>query len=326
VNHLAGLQTGVEALGGWPPTWEGGCPEQRLPNEAITATPYQRFHAAALQHPRGRQAGAAQSARGPAPAQAPTPQRLVPWSLLAGPVHGRLTASARVERRNASLELELRATTRELRASRARIFAAAAQERRRIERDLHDAGQNRLVALRIKLDLAADQAAAEGDSELHATLLELGEEAQEALDAVRAVAHGIYPSLLAMRGLGAALAAEAHEALLPVRVSGGAGVPRSTPDAEAAIWFCCLEAIQNACKHAGRDAHVTVSLACTHRGIEFAVEDDGAGVAPHRLGATSGLTNMRDRVAAVGGTLDVTSAPDAGTCVRGSAPWPSRYP
>ncbi|MDO8209505.1 histidine kinase [Conexibacter sp. CPCC 206217] len=249
---------------------------------------------------------------------------LVPWALLAGQVRGRLIESTLLERRNIALEGELQATARELRASRARIFAAGAQERRRIERDLHDSGQNRLVALRIKLGLAADEARAAGAPELRDELVALGEEAQDALDAVRAIAHGIYPSLLATRGLAAALEAEAQESLLPVQVHCGTAVCRSSPDVEAAVWYCCLEAIQNACKHAGAGARVAVRLECVAGRIDFVVADDGGGVTPEQLAAGSGLTHMRDRVFAVGGSLEVTSAPSTGTLVHGSAPWPAR--
>lgn len=214
------------------------------------------------------------------------------------------------------------ALAKELSASRARIFAAGAAERRRIERDLHDGAQNRLVALRVKLDLAADLAAEAGADVLHRTLLELGEEAQEALDGVRAIAHGIYPPVLAMRGLGDALAAEADRAPLPVRIAGG--VRRSTPEAEAAVYFCCLEAIQNAAKYAGPNARVTVRLQTDGERIVFAIEDDGAGFDPRAVGAATGLTNVRDRVEAVGGAVEVRSAPGDGTSVCGTAPWPPR--
>lgn len=246
----------------------------------------------------------------------------VPWALLAGQVRGRLIASALLERRNEKLESELLRTAAELRASRARIFAASASERRRIEHDLHDSGQNRIVALRIKLQLAAERAGEDGAGGLRDTLLELGEEAQEALDAVRAIAHGIYPPLLATGGLEAALAAELDGVALPVALSGGP-VPRSTPDAEAAVYHCCLEAVQNACKHAGPRARVTVQLRCEAGLLRFLVEDDGPGFGDGEQGS-GGLTYMRDRVAAVGGTLALGRAEAGGASVRGSAPWPPR--
>jgi signal transduction histidine kinase len=251
----------------------------------------------------------------------------VPYALMLGQARGRLFArAALLEAENAALEAELRASAVELRASRARIFAAGAQERRRIERDLHDSAQNRLVALRVKLRLAAD-GASDGLSrgELSETLAALGEETQDALDAVRAIAQGIYPPALATRGLGEALETEADGAALPVSIVGGDALPRSSPDAESALYFCCLEAIQNACKHAGPGARVTVRLDCADGAIAFSVEDDGAGFAVGSSnGDGSGLTNMRDRVAAVGGEVAVVSARGRGTVVSGSAPWPAR--
>jgi len=241
----------------------------------------------------------------------------LPYALLIGQARGRLfTRAARLADRNSALEAELR-------ASRARLYAAGAHERRRLERDLHDSAQNRLVALRVKLRLASE-GAADGATraELSHTLEALGEEAQDALDAVRAIAHGIYSPVLTMRGLAAALEVEADGAALPVRIVGGAQLPRSSPDAESALYFCCLEAIQNACKHAGLNAHVTVRLDCASETLAFSVEDDGAGFS--RAAAGTGLTSMRDRVAAVGGEVVVVSERGRGTVVSGSAPWPAR--
>lgn len=245
------------------------------------------------------------------------------WGLLAG-TRGKPLATALLARRNAALERELRATAAALRASRARIFAAGAHERRRIERDLHDRGQNRIVALRIKLQLAAEVAGEHRDEQLHATLVELGDEAQEALDALRAIAHGIYPPLLATAGLEAALAAELPGAALPVALRVRGRLPRSTPDAEAAVYHCCLEALQNASKHAGPGAHATLSLSCVDGMLRFAVDDDGPGWAPACGRSRGGLTHMRDRVAAVGGTVVFDRSPRGGARVRGCAPWPSR--
>lgn len=227
------------------------------------------------------------------------------------------------EKLRASAE-ELRASAEELRASRARIVSASAEERRRIERDLHDSAQNRLVALRVKLGLAEERAADTGCEELHQTLVALGEEAQDALDSVRAIAHGIYPSLLATRGLGEALAAEVDVATVPVRLVGDEGMARSTPDAEAAVYFCCLEAIQNAVKHAGQDASITIRVRCDGDSIAFSIEDDGAGFDQHDDAADAGLANMRDRISAAGGDLEVTSERGGGTTVSGTAPWPAR--
>lgn len=249
----------------------------------------------------------------------------VPWALLAGQARGQLLERALLVRRNAALEARLHASADELRASRARIYSAGSEERRRIERDLHDSGQNRLVALRIKLDLAAEEAEQEGASELlHARLLALGEEAQEALDAVRAIARGVYPPLLATGGLLTALEVEAQEAARPVAVRAAGDVPRSTPEAEAAVYYCCLEALQNACKHAGPDAHVTLRLAYADGALDFSVADDGPGFAGGVPHASTGLTHMRDRILAVGGAVELTNGETSGALVRGRTPWPPR--
>jgi len=203
----------------------------------------------------------------------------------------------------------------------ARSLAADA-ERRRIERDLHDGAQTLLVSVRIKLGLAADRAAELGAADLYRLLLELGDEAQAALDGVRTIAHGAFPPLLATRGLAAALAAEGDRAPLPVRVVGS--VPRSAPECEAAVYYACLEALQNAAKHAGRGARATVALACCGGALTFEVRDDGAGFAPPaRAPRSGGLAHMRERIDALGGTLAIAAWPGRGTRVRGRLPWPA---
>lgn len=249
----------------------------------------------------------------------------VPWALLAGQARGQLVERALLVRRNAALETRLRASADELHASRARIFSVGSEERRRIERDLHDSGQNRLVSLRIKLELAAEEAEEEGASELlHSRLVALGQEAQDALDAVRAIAHGIYPPLLATGGLLDALGAEAAGAARPIAVEAAGTVERSSPEAEAAIYYCCLEALQNSCKHAGPAAHVAIRLACVDGALDFAVTDDGPGFAGVAVEDSTGLTHMRDRILAVGGWVEFTTGEGAGAVVHGRAPWPPR--
>lgn len=202
---------------------------------------------------------------------------------------------------------------------------AGAAERRRIERDLHDGAQNLLVAVRLKLGLAADRAAELGAPDLQRMLVEVGDEAQAALDGIRSVAQGVIPPLLALRGVADALAAEGAHAALPVRVVGR--VPRSTPDAESAVYYCCMEALQNAAKHAGPDARVTIRLDRMEHELGFAVEDDGDGFAAERhLTRTpaGGLTHMHERIVAAGGTVGIVSRPGGGTSVRGCVPWPAR--
>jgi len=201
---------------------------------------------------------------------------------------------------------------------------ADAAERRRIERDLHDGAQNLLVAVRLKVGLAADRAAELGAPDLHRMLVEVGDEAQAALDGIRSVAQGAVPPLLAVRGVADALAAEGDRAVLPVRVVGR--IPRSTPAAEAAVYYCCLEALQNAAKHAGPAARVTIRLDCTRDGLGFAVEDDGAGFAVDGEAThpdSGGLAHMHERIDAAGGAVSIVSRPGGGTSVRGRVPWPA---
>lgn len=201
---------------------------------------------------------------------------------------------------------------------------ADAAERRRIERDLHDGAQNTLVAMRLKLGIAADRAAELGAPDLARMLLDIGEEAQAALDEVRSIARGAAPPLLAVRGVVDALAAEGGRSAIPVRVLGS--VPRSSSEAEAAVYYCCLEALQNAAKHAGPGARATIRLARSDGGLRFAVLDDGAGLPPAAAaaGGGSGLAHMRARIASAGGELTIAACPRGGTAVRGWVPWPAR--
>jgi signal transduction histidine kinase len=218
---------------------------------------------------------------------------------------------------NQRLTADAEASARELTGSRARIAAGAALERRRIERDLHDGAQQRLVALRIELELAEELV--HRDPELGASRLrELEHELDEALEELRSLAHGVYPPLLADRGLAEALRSAAMRSPLRVEIQAHA-VGRYGAEIESAVYFCVLEALQNVIKHA-RDARlVVVSFdGCTAAELRFSVSDDGPGTAAIRAGA--GITNMRDRLAAIGGELEVTSKPGVGMTVRGRAP------
>ena len=223
----------------------------------------------------------------------------------------------------AQLALEnqrLRAThessARELRESRARIAASADRERRALERDLHDGAQQRLVALRIKLELAEDLVREDqerGLVKLHA----LGAEVTEALEEIRALAHGVYPSLLADQGLSEALRAAALHTPVPTTVVSD-GIGRYPQELESAVYFCCLEGLQNVSKHAAGATRATISL--TEDGeLRFEVRDDGAGFNGD-VSPGAGLTNMRDRLAAVDGELTIRSRPGGGTVVSGSIP------
>jgi len=206
----------------------------------------------------------------------------------------------------------------ELRASRARIVDAGERERRRLERDLHDGAQQRLVALQIRLAAARELA---DDRELIRRLDATQRDAEAALEEIRALAHGIYPVELHDLGLGYALRSLALRSPVPIHVV-DEGVGRSSAVIEAAIYFCVREAIQNAAKHAGIGATVTVRLARRADAIEFTVSDDGAGLPRDVELEGSGITGMRDRIEAAGGTLEVVSAVPRGTQVRGTVPLP----
>jgi signal transduction histidine kinase len=224
---------------------------------------------------------------------------------------------ALVATENERLTARLRSSLRELEESRMRIVAAADKERRRIERDLHDGAQQRLVALRIKLELADELMTTDPD---HAqTLLrETESELDEALEDVRSLARGIYPSLLADQGLRDALRAVALRAPLPTTVE-CKGIGRYPPEVESAVYFSCLEALQNAAKHAQGATTVRLSVAANGE-LRFEVRDDGAGFDTEHAGNGQGLTSMHDRLAAVGGRLTVRSAPGQGTAVSGTVP------
>jgi signal transduction histidine kinase len=212
---------------------------------------------------------------------------------------------------------QLSSSLEELSESRARIVAVADRERRKIERDLHDGAQQRLVALHIKLELIAERLDDSAPTSADAVrALEL--EVDATIDEVRSFARGVYPALLVDRGLSEALRAAGRSAPIPTVVD-AARVGRYRPEIEATVYFACMEALQNAAKHAHGVGGVSIRLHDEH-GLRFEVSDDGAGFDPSGNGAGAGLTNMRDRLAAVGGGLHVESAPGAGTRVVGVIP------
>ena len=214
-----------------------------------------------------------------------------------------------------ALERECR-LIEELRASRQRLVAAQDQERRRIERNIHDGAQQQLVALAVKLRLA-DGLVGRDDEKVHVMLADLQAESTAALENLRDLARGIYPPLLADKGLAAALEAQARKSPVPITVVGD-GVGRFPQEVEAAVYFCALEALQNVAKYADAE-RVTVRLAAPDGSLRFEVKDDGRGFDPSAASG-SGLTNMRDRLDALGGTLVVRSEPGTGTTVAGSVP------
>jgi signal transduction histidine kinase len=214
---------------------------------------------------------------------------------------------------------EVRRQADELRASRTRIVEATDTERRRIERDLHDGAQQHLVALAVSVRLAR-QVADSDPEQAKAMLEQIGVDLQDAVQVLRELAHGIYPPLLMDRGLPAALGAAGDRAALATVVDAD-GVGRYPQQVEAAVYFCCLEALQNAGKHAGDDATVTISLREEQSALLFDVSDDGTGF-DMASGAQRGhgFVNMSDRVGAFGGSMNVDSAPGRGTRIAGRIP------
>jgi signal transduction histidine kinase len=219
-----------------------------------------------------------------------------------------------------SLE-EVKRQADELRASRARIVAASDAARRQIERNLHDGAQQHLVALAVNIRLIRQLADAD-PSAAKDMLDQLGKDVQEAVQQLRELAHGIYPPLLMDRGLREALNAAAARASVDAQVNADR-IGRYQPDIEAAVYFCCLEAMQNAAKYAGDDATVKLAVWEDAGGLLFEVADNGVGFdMGARTAPGAGFVNMGDRVGAIGGTFSVRSAPGQGTRISGRIPLP----
>jgi signal transduction histidine kinase len=218
---------------------------------------------------------------------------------------------------------DLRRANADLQASRARLVSTADAERRRIERDLHDGAQQHLVALAVGLRLVRDgirDGSGNGGASADVALLdELDRGVRESITALRDLAHGIYPPLLRDAGLPDALRAAAARSPLTVQVVEDGAVGRHPEPVEAAVYFCCLEALQNAAKHAPGS---TVTLTLSHRdgALGVTVADDGPGFDAEAAGRGTGLQNMADRLGAVGGSVRWTSEPGAGTVVSASVP------
>jgi len=205
----------------------------------------------------------------------------------------------------------------ELRASRQRIVAAQDDERRRLERNIHDGAQQHLVALAVKLRLARDLLQRD-PQQARALLTEIRSETHAALDTLVDLSRGIYPPLLEEQGVAAALAAQYTRSGLDVHLETD-GMRRYPIEMEAAVYFCVLEALQNAAKYAG-DGTIEVAIREGVSAIEFTVTDHGRGFDPASTPVGSGLQNMSDRVSVLGGSVHVESSPGAGTVVRGTVP------
>jgi len=221
--------------------------------------------------------------------------------------------------RNMRLTEDLLLKVAELQASRQRLVAAQDEERRRLERNLHDGAQQQLVALAVKVRLARALSTKDA-GKADAMLAQVEEDASQALQDLRDLARGIYPPLLAESGLSVALAAQARRAALPLRIDAD-GIGRYSQEVEAAVYFCVLEALQNVAKYA-QAGTVTLRVREREGRLSFEVVDDGTGfdLATRRLGM--GLQGMSDRLSALGGELSVRSAVGQGTTVLGSIPVP----
>jgi len=227
-------------------------------------------------------------------------------------------AAAQIRLETTQLEADLKASTADLASSRSRLVGMAHAERRRLERDLHDGVQQHLVGLRIKLDMAAE-ALKEDPEQGERALASVGRQMDDVLQELRLLARGIYPSLLHECGLRESLRAAARSSPLAVSVR-AAGIGRYPEELEVAVYFCCLEALQNVVKHAGSDAAAIVALSRDGPWLCFEVHDTGVGFDPAEDGLGSGVVNMRDRIEAVGGVLEVKGRRGRGTSVRGRVP------
>lgn len=228
-----------------------------------------------------------------------------------------LASQAGLLMRNVRLTEELKAHLEELQAAQRRIVTAQDEERRRLERNIHDGAQQQLVALAVKLKLA-DTLFDRDAAGAHDLMAQLQGETHDALEDLRDLARGIYPPLLADKGLVAALEAQARKSTVATNVSGD-GIGRFDQDVEAAVYFSCLEALQNVAKYAEASS-ANIALSNGVGSLTFTVSDDGRGFDLGATGYGTGLQGMADRLAAQGGTLDITSSPGAGTTVSGRIP------
>lgn len=218
---------------------------------------------------------------------------------------------------NAELDAAWRQSLQELSESRARIVRTSQSERRKLERDLHDGAQQRLTAAMVWTSLAEEQA---GDNPpLRATIRKSGDELEQAMGELRQLSHGIYPRALARSGLAEAIRARTDGLRDRVTIAELSEL-RFPPEVEIALYYCCLEAVQNAVKHAAPDARISIRVFVTGHELHLAVRDTGPGFHVADDGDGVGIQNMRDRIGTVGGQLEIISDPRTGTLVAASVP------
>ncbi len=220
--------------------------------------------------------------------------------------------------RNLRLTAELQQKLIELQESRKRIVEAQDAERRRMERDIHDGAQQQLVSLAVKLALAKNLLAKD-PARAAGMLDEIKSETEHVIESVRDLARGIFPPLLAERGLGEAVSSHTLKTPASVTIEDLTGRARFSPEVESAVYFTIREALQNASKHAP-NAPITVSLSTESAHLRFAVSDRGSGFDIGKTTRGAGLENMRDRIEAIDGVFQVSSQAGRGTTVEGRIP------
>jgi signal transduction histidine kinase len=276
----------------WPPGREDA-PAVSLPGGDLPHLPAER--AVAVRH-RGELLGALSVDKSPGDPVTQTEERLLE----------NVASQAGLALRNVRL-------VEELRASRQRLVRTQDEQRRKLERNLHDGAQQQLGALTMKARLVEDVLERDPDR-ARRLLQDIRHESEESLEALRDLARGIFPPLLADGGLTAALTAQARKSPLPVEVKAD-GVTRFPQEVEAAAYFGSLEALQNAAKYS-RASRVELVLSASDGWLRFEVRDDGRGFDPKATPRGTGLQNIEDRVEAIGGSLEVVSAPGSGTVLR----------
>ncbi|HET8785558.1 MAG TPA: ATP-binding protein [Candidatus Limnocylindrales bacterium] len=209
-----------------------------------------------------------------------------------------------------------RSLDHDLQVARVRLLGARDTERLRIQRDLHDSAQQRLISVRIRLGVMADSTTSPEDRQ---RLEQLGRELDDALAEIRSVTHAGSPELLARFGVPTCLRSAASTSPIPVRIE-AVGFGRLDADVEQAVYYCSLEALQNVIKHAGPSAVARIRLRRTADHVSFEVEDSGQGFDPARVKRGDGLANLADRLAVMHGHLSVDSRPGMGTRIRGDIP------
>lgn len=227
-----------------------------------------------------------------------------------------VSATTRLLLENERLQAEVHAQLEEVRASRARLVEAADAERRRVERDLHDGAQQRLITLSLALGLGREQAASNGNGTLAAALTEAAEEVARALAELRELGRGLHPTILSEAGLGAALESLAERSSVPTAVV--AAPDERLPQAvERGAYFIASEALANVSKHANA-SRVELGARQENGTLVLEISDDGIGGADPTRG--SGLTGLDDRAAALGGRIRIESPPGGGTRVLAEIP------